>query len=657
MSLNRLVSSAPASGDTEPGEVHPRVVVVEDEHIVALDIRMHLNRNGYEVPAVFDCAEDVLEYVGTDRPDLVLMDIKLNGEMDGIEAAEQLRIEHDIPVILLTAYADESTINRAKTTRPFAYIIKPFEEQELRTAITISLYRHDVERKLAAREQLFETTLNSIGDAVIVVDESNHVRFLNPPACRLIDRAQEDCVDCEISGLFTIVDIEQTVVDHRFYRGDLVRSDGTRGPVEYGITKLRRTLGTAHGAGEDEGAVWVIRDIAERVHNEEVLRNTEAQLRHAQKMDAIGRLSSGLAHDFNNVLTVVLGYAKLLRDTLRSDGTATNQVEDDLDGIQAALGRASTLTRQLLSFSRDQHLEMRVLNLNDVVEEAGRMIRRLVSEKVSVQMSLSSQAAPVRIDHTQMEQILLNLAVNARDAMPDGGTLLIRTDAVRITEEQVVRSGRIERGDYVVLKLRDTGAGMDETTLDRIFEPFFTTKPSGKGTGLGLATTYGLVQKWGGYLDVDSQPGKGTSFRIYLPRSTEEPEQREADRSVQRPEYSGTETLLLVDEDDTLRTMLSRFLRDSGYLVLEARNSGEALLVSEGFPDQIHLLVAEVALSYLSGPKLLERLEESRPGVRALFVASGTDIDDRDLPEEAPVLAMPFEPAAFLQEVRNRLDA
>ncbi len=653
MSLNRLVSSAPASGDTEPGDGHPRVVVVEDEHIVALDIRMHLSRNGYEVPALFDAAEDVLEYVKTDRPDLVLMDIKLNGEMDGIEAAERLRVEHDIPVILLTAYADESTINRAKTTRPFAYIIKPFEEQELRTAITISLYRHEVERKLAEREQLFETTLNSIGDAVVVVNESERVQFLNPPARRLIDRAQEDCIGAAISDLFTIADREQTVVDHRLYRGDLIRSDGSRVPVEHVTTKLRHTV----ARGEGDGAVWVIRDIAERLHNEEVLRNTEAQLRHAQKMEAIGRLSSGLAHDFNNVLTVVLGYAKLVRDTLRSDGTSTTEVEDDLDGIQAALGKAATLTRQLLSFSRDQHLEMRVLNLNGVVQEAGRMIRRLVSEHVSVQMSLSSEFAPVRIDQTQMEQILLNLAVNARDAMPDGGTLLIRTDHVRITEEQVVRSGRVEPGDYIVLKMRDTGVGMDAQILDRVFEPFFTTKPAGKGTGLGLATTYGLVQQWGGYLDVESRPGKGSLFRIYLPRSAEEPEQRVSDESVRRPEYSGTETVLLVDEDETLRNMLSRFLRDSGYLVLEARNSGEALLVSESFPDRIHLLVAEVALAHLSGPRLFKRLRESRPGVSALFVASGTDNNDRDLPEAGPVLAKPFEPGSFLQEVRSRLDA
>jgi PAS domain S-box-containing protein len=392
------------------------------------------------------------------------------------------------------------------------------------------------------------------------------------------------------------------------------------------------------------GIVLNARDVTE-------LRESQEQLLHAQKLDAVGRLAGGVAHDFNNLLTAIRGYAELMLVQLPS----SEPLRADAEEIARAAERAASLTRQLLAFSRRQLLQPMVLELNCVVREIENLLRRLIGEDVELVTSLDPLSGRVKADPGQLEQVLVNLAVNARDAMPGGGRLTISTQAVRLTEGE----HGLVAGPYALLRVADTGVGMDEVTLSHVFEPFFTTKEQGKGTGLGLATVYGIVKQSGGDVVVESSRGRGSSFAVYLPQVVEPLEVigEHGSRNGQEP---GSETVLLVEDEDLVRALASRVLQQHGYTVLEAAAAPAALDLSSEHSGRIDLLLTDVVMPKMSGRQLAAELGPLRPEMRVLYTSGYNEeaIGRRGVTDlGGAFLSKPFTPATLVRKVREVLDS
>jgi two-component system, cell cycle sensor histidine kinase and response regulator CckA len=427
-------------------------------------------------------------------------------------------------------------------------------------------------------------------------------------------------------------------------------------------------------AGALLGFVGVNRDATERVRAESALRASEEQLRQAQKMEAVGRLAGGVAHDFNNILTVVTSYAELLRATLAEDDARRR----DVDEVLKATSRAVTLTRQLLAFGRRQRVRPTLLDPSGVVSDMSTMLRQLVGERVELALTVPIGHGWVRCDQGQLEQVVMNLAVNARDAMPDGGVLAVEVAPETLTAEDIVRrttsptDGGEEAvspeapGDYVVVRVSDTGAGMSPEVRRRIFEPFFTTKGTGRGTGLGLATVYAIVTQSGGHLRVRSAPGEGTTIEAYLPRAVPQEGELEREGKTSSGDESvrgGTETILVVEDESAVRLSVRRILERAGYAVLEARHGGDALRLWRERKGEVALVLSDVMMPEMGGLELAAALRAEAAKVRILFMSGYTGAADPTDPASplasvaGPLLQKPFESAQLLREVRRQLDS
>jgi len=382
-------------------------------------------------------------------------------------------------------------------------------------------------------------------------------------------------------------------------------------------------------------------------------RRLEEQLLQSQKLEAVGRLAGGVAHDFNNLLTTILGYSELILQSRPDDSGLRAEIGE----IRKASERAASLTRQLLAFSRKQVIEPRVLDVNALVAESSRMLRRIIGEDIALVTDLAPGLASVRADPVQLEQVIVNLAVNARDAMPEGGRLAVTTRAVRLDAPLPGRTGP-GAGSWVQVSVADTGVGMDAATQERIFEPFFTTKEKGKGTGLGLSTAYGIVKQSGGFIYATSEVGRGATFDVYLPSVHERPAERDAEPAPPATEY-GRETILLAEDEDGLRALNRRILESHGYRVLAARDAEEAAALARG-QAVVDMLVTDIVMPGASGRQLARRLLEERPALKVLYVsgylqaAAGADTA---LEAGANFLQKPFTPDALLRRVREALDA
>lgn len=383
-------------------------------------------------------------------------------------------------------------------------------------------------------------------------------------------------------------------------------------------------------------------------------KQLEDRLRQAHKMEAVGRLAGGVAHDFNNLLTVIRGNSDLLLDR----GDADQSQVKYLGQIQKAADRAVSMTRQLLAFSRMQVLQPRLLDLNTTISEMNKMIPRLIGEHIQFSFTPELNLGTILADPGQVEQVFLNLAVNARDAMPNGGELTVRTSNVAIDENEARKRPPMSPGEYVLLAVSDTGHGMDAETKARIFEPFFTTKEVGKGTGLGLATVYGVVKQSGGFIWVDSAPGKGATFEIYLPRSAKPAVTTEV-AGIVGPFTGGKETIIVVEDETGVRELASEFLKAGGYLVLEASDGAEALKIATNHKGSIDLLLTDIVMPRMNGIDLAQRVRETLPGVRVAFMTGYTEFSDKNGQNvliDASILQKPFSRSTLLEQVRNILN-
>jgi PAS domain S-box-containing protein len=509
----------------------------------------------------------------------------------------------------------------------------------------------EMARSLEALTRQNRLLLDSVGEGIVGLDRDGRIVFANPAACRVLGWEEEDLLgrpahaticpttsdgravpedECRIHGVL------RDGRGHAAEGVNLVRSDGTTVPVEYTSAPLLE-------GGEVRGAVVTFKDVTERARLEE-------HLRQSQKMEAVGQLAGGVAHDFNNLLTAMMSFTRFAQGHLGDDHPA----QADLREVIAAANRAAELTRQLLTFSRRQRVEPRVIDLAQAVRGVEQMLRRLLGEDVVLEIRLEPGSWTVRVDPSQIELVLLNLAVNARDAMPAGGRLTISVGA----DDGRVAAPRASPVPAVVMTVADTGAGMDAGTAARAFEPFFTTKAPGRGTGLGLSTVYGIVAQAGGTVALDTAPGRGAEFRIWLPRHAGEASEVEA--AEPGAAAGGSETVLVVEDDEVLRALAVRALGGVGYHVLQAQAPSAALALSRGHAGAIDLLVTDVLLPEENGWMLSRRLERERPELAVLYMSGftggrwdGTEV----LPPGVPFLAKPFTPEGLRHKVREVLDA
>jgi PAS domain S-box-containing protein len=505
-------------------------------------------------------------------------------------------------------------------------------------------------KRLSNREELFRVISENAADMIAVVDAAGNRIYTSPSYEQILGYPPEDLM--KTSGLEEVHPDDRESVS-RAAAEALKTHVGQR--LEYrmrhknGTWRLVESTASAvlNERGEVTKLIIVNRDVTER-------RQLERQLRQAQKMEAIGRLSGGIAHDFNNLLGVIIGYTEILEENAGSDETLRNSAAQ----ILRAGHQAACLTRQLLAFSRQQVLEAKTLDINAVVRDTEKMLCRLIGADICIKTQLQPEANPVRVDQTQLEQAILNMAVNARDAMPEGGNLIIETKNFEITRELAEQySYPVTPGNYVLLSVKDTGTGMDNETQARIFEPFFTTKEKGKGTGLGLAMVYGFVKQSGGYIDVWSKKGVGTTLNIYLPKTTETL-QEETNSSEKISSSQGQETILLVEDENSLRLLTKRILESLGYKVIDAADGESAIRMSEEFRGRIDLLLADIIMPGVNGRAVAEVVIKQRPNMRVLFMSgyTGQTIHARDVLEQGSFfLPKPFSRKALAEKVKEAL--
>ena len=529
-----------------------------------------------------------------------------------------------IPVVTLLCYAREKT--RAERT-----------EQQLSAA-----HEHGSEA-LRESESRYARLVENVNDAIIMDDAAGRLVFANRRFREWFGLEGKDIHAVTLED-FVALEWWGTVRDlhTRRMRGEKVagqyefegvRHDGSRIWIEALVTTIEKD-------GQIVGSQAALRDITER-------KRMEAQYLQAQKLESIGRLAGVVAHDFNNLLTVINGYCELLLNSRPDE----SKYEAGLKQIRSSGERAAELTKNLLAFSRKQPAKLKAVDLNSVVAEAEKMFARLMGENVELSARLSPALAQVTADAGQMQQILMNLLVNARDAMPQGGQISIETANVFGDEEFLRQHPGFEAGDYVCLGVTDNGSGMSDEVKRHLFEPFFTTKEPGKGTGLGLATVYGIVHQNGGNIEVTSETGKGTTFRIYFPRAKTEAGAEAAPGAAVRA-MKGSETVLVVEDQEALRRFMCAVLEESGYRVVQAANGPDALAVAEQFRGTIHLLVTDLILPDMNGRELAERLTASRPGIRVLFTSG---YEEEATGARVAYLPKPFGPEGLAAKVREAL--
>jgi len=525
----------------------------------------------------------------------------------------------------------------------------------LRAAMAGELEHKQATETVREREELVQLLLDSTAEAIYGIDLHGNCMLANPTCARLLGYADPEqlkgrnmhnlihhhrpdgrpCPEEECPIVRAIHTRQGTHIKNEVFW----RADGTKFDAEYFSYPMWRGKVLV-------GAVVTFLDMSHQ-------KKLEEQLRQAQKMEAIGQLAGGVAHDFNNLLTIINGYSELLLLSTPPDDPRRELLEE----IRKAGERSASLTRQLLAFSRKQFLAPTVLDLNDVVRDTEKMLRRVIGEDIQLTTVLHPQLGSVKADPGQLEQVLLNLAVNARDAMPQGGRLTIETNNILIDEDYARSHADMRPGSYVMLTVADAGTGMAEEVKRRLFEPFFTTKGIGKGTGLGLAVVHGIVKQSDGTIEVDSEPGLGTSFKIYLPHVEQAAPTGKSGAGLGSAPR-GTETLLLVEDEDAVRALTRFTLQQCGYTVLEASHGEEAIRVATNHRERIHLLVTDVVMPGMGGQVLAERLLSIHPEMKVLYLSGYTDdaiVRHGILHEEVNFLQKPFSPNALAHQVRDVL--
>lgn len=718
-----------------------KILIVEDEAIVAEDIRNSLQSLGYTISAVVSSGEEAITKIEEDAPDLVLMDIVLKGDMDGIEAAGQIHSRFNIPVVYLTAFTDKKTIERAKLTEPFGYIVKPFEDRELHSTVEMALYKHKMESKLKENESWLSTILRSIGDAVVVTDAEGKIQFMNDVACYLTGWKLKEAIGNSLVIIFNIVNEKtrkkvEDPVTKVFREGKvvglanhtiLISKDGTEIPIDDSGAPIRDEKGNIIGV------VLVFHDIIERYEAEKKLQESEqryrclyeyalsglyrsrisdgkillankivadilgyesveeltkefkfseaystekrlglirileqertvtdfeievkkkngekidliisakiypedgyiegamidvtdkkrfeAQLQQSRKMESIGTLAGGIAHDFNNLLMGIQGYTSLMLNDLDPDHNYYNKLKN----IEKQVKSGAELSAQLLGFARGGKYDVKPTNINKLLKKSAEMFGRTKKE-VTIREKYAPDLWIVKVDQGQIEQVFLNLFVNAWQAMPDAGDIYLETSNI-VFNRSHTKPREVKPGKYVRISFTDTGIGMDDETASRVFDPFFTTKGVERGTGLGLASAYGIVKNHGGMIHVYSEKGHGSTFNIYLPAVDAKVEQITI-HDVEEMKHGKEEAILLVDDETIILDVGKDMLKTLGYKVFLGSGGNEAIEIYRENSNKIDLVILDMIMPGMSGGETYKVLKSINPDIKVIL-SSGYNI-------------------------------
>jgi len=655
-----------------------KVLIVEDNPVACEMIEGIMRELGSTAIGRAADGKTALEMTLDLRPDLILMDIGLP-DVDGIEVIRRIQAQCPTPVVVLSAHDRKDLVARAGEAGAGAYVVKPPSAPELERAITIARARFNDMKELArlnqkleaelaerrrAEEELrrerdfVESLIDTAQTIVLVLDTEGRILRFNRYLEAISGYSAPDMQGKSWFETFLPAYDRDRIRDLFFrtvaggpIKGKMVNPildrSGREHLIEWYNTKLFDTSGSLIGV------LATGQDVTEREKAEEEKEQLHAQLHQAQKMESIGRLAGGIAHDFNNLLTPMIGYAEMAL----MDLNPADPLYRDFEEIREAAERAKNLTGQLLAFSRRQMLEMKVVNLNNIIASFKKMLQRIIGEDVEIITSLDPNLVNIKGDPPQIQQVLMNLSVNARDAMPQGGRLTIKTANVILDKSYAKGRPGVKPGQYAMLAVSDTGVGMGRETIDKIFEPFFTTKAPGKGTGLGLATVYGIVKQHGGNIWVYSEPGRGTTFKIYLPQTTgdAQPEQvakKQPERAV------GKGTILVVEDETAVRKLACNILHSHGYEVLEAGSSPEALRLAETHGGPIDLLLTDVVMPQMNGRELYRQIASLRPDMKVLYMSGYTDdviAHHGVLDGQIEFLQKPFTVDGLVRKVREML--
>ncbi len=625
------------------------ILIIDDDRGMCETIGDVLEQRGHAVHIATQ-ARTGLAMATASRVQVAIVDMKLP-DMSGMDVLHGIRrVLPTTEIIFITGHASLGTAIEAIKGLAFAYIVKPFEMTHLLATVDQALRKQHLAQALLASEERYRLVTENIADAVFLLEMDGRIALGNRSAELITGYGQAELVGRSIFSLMpeeAATEARARLSDARagidvspFIEAELVRKDGARVLLEVHMTSVMKE-------GRPVGRLGVARDITER-------RDLEDQLRQAQKMEGIGRLAAGVAHDFNNLLTAIGGRCYLVLHAL----PAENPIRREIEIIQGAGERAAKLTYQLLAFSRKQVLEARVLDLNAVVTGIEPLLRRMIREDIEIATALDPATGSVKVDLGQIEQVLLNLAVNASDAMPQGGRLTLQTGNVMLDGVYTRTHAEVQPGPYVMLSVSDSGHGMTAEIQARIFEPFFTTKEVGQGTGLGLATVYGILKQSGGHITVYSEVGHGTTFKLYLPRVEEKPAAPEREGPAEVGRRGGSETVLLVEDDEALRTLAREILSIQGYTVLDATSPSEALRLAAAHPTPIHLLLTDVVMPQMNGRQVADHLLAAQPGVKVLFMSGYADaaiVQHGVLEPGTHFLQKPFTPDGLSRKVREVL--
>jgi two-component system, cell cycle sensor histidine kinase and response regulator CckA len=641
-----------------------RALILEDRLTDARLVIHELEQAGFELS--WERVETEVDFLEKLQSvwDVVLADYNMP-QFGAIRALELLRDHHSqIPLIIVSGTIGEETAVAAMKQGAADYLLKD-RLGRLGQAVTQAVEQHRLRKIQAAAEssiragelrfqavfKQLQLQIRRMPIAYILFDADFTIVDWNPAAEQIFGFRKEEVMGWgpPFAAITPEQDwhLQEQLMD-RIRQGDMVAHSADKRRTKEGQTIDCEWLNTPLQAedGQFSGLMSLVQDVTER-------KRLEEQFRQAQKMEAVGRLAGGIAHDFNNMLTIILGYSEHLREIVRTG----DPVREPIEQIHAAGSRAARLTRQLLAFSRKQVLIPTTANINLLVMDMETMIGRLLGEDIQLELRLDEKLGLTKVDVGQFEQILMNLAVNARDAMPQGGGLLIETANQELDAGCVLTHESAHSGSHVLLRVSDTGCGMNAETLARIFEPFFSTKGQ-SGTGLGLATVYGIVKQSGGHITVRSQPGMGTAFEIFLPRESS-PDSMQVAAVKNEGKLLGTETILLVEDVEGVRTLARVALQRHGYHVLEAANGIVALQQSDRYPGKIDLLATDVVMPQMSGRELAERLSVRRPGIEVLYMSGYMDdaIVRHGLEHsEVPFLQKPYTTESLARTIRELLD-
>lgn len=630
-----------------------RVLIVEDERLIATLIENYLIDLGYEVSGICTKGEEAIRKLSDTPVDIVLMDVKLGGELDGIQTTKTISKLYKLPVIFITAYTDPRTFYRAKLSSTYGWLTKPINKNDLKINIELALYKHHILKVAQENEEKYRLLFNSTNDLVFVnhLDKEHRIgRFIevNHVMCRLTGYGHDELMNI---GFIDLIE-ESRLPEYLEFIKKLKEERSFLFETEI-ASKLKKKMLVEVNSYQfrfknEEAILSIARDITER-------RHLEIQLLQSQKMEAIGRLSGGIAHDFNNFLTVVLGNVDLLLTRLKPDDKNYKPILN----IKEASERTSKIVKQLLSMSKVDQYESIDIDINDLLKKMHSMLDRLVPENVRFSLRLSPEIPDVSVDPSRIESVILNLFINALDALGNGGELIISTERKSGKDLPEIVDRIYNISDSVTIKVQDTGEGIPNEMLENIFDPFFTTKKH--GTGLGLSSVYGIVHQIGGHISVDSKVGFGTEFSIYLPPSRTEASKSQENKAktISNNLPGGNECIFIIEDERTLLEFTQEFLSIFGYRVLVADNGDDAWQIIEQQGSEIDLMLIDVVLPGISSIELINFYEKVNPRSRIICMSGYGDgiIDREGLGSKGHrLIKKPFSSSYLVTLIRETLD-